>query len=129
MRIPYDQTYQAPLADIGAELVQMIKDRDYCLIEERFGYARAFDRPLVEAVAADIDVCLIGEGRSAVIGQTNEARILVKYFKQPNRPNLFGLVECFLPLDQDTGELLAELIITSKDQEFYVCLEDVTYAA
>ncbi|MBR7800108.1 hypothetical protein [Undibacterium fentianense] len=129
MRISYDQTFQTPLADIGAELVRMIKDRDYILIAERFGYAKAFDRPLAEAIATDIDFCHIEEGRTAVISLANEARILVKYFKQPNSSNLFGLVECFLPLEQDAGELLAELIITIKDQEFYVCLEDVSYIA
>jgi hypothetical protein len=129
MRITYDQTYQIPLAEFGAELVQMIKARDYDLIADQFGYARAFDRPPADAVASDIAFCLTGEERSAGVGLASKARILVKYFKQPNSSNLFGLVECFLPLDHDSGELLAELIVTTKDQEFYVCLEDVSYAA
>jgi hypothetical protein len=107
----------------------MIKDRDYSLIAKRFGYALAFDRPLIEAVATDIDSCLVGEGRSAVIGLVNEAQILVGYYKQPNSSNLFGLVECFLPLDQDAGKLLATLIVTTAGQEFYVGLEDVSYVA
>jgi hypothetical protein len=71
----------------------------------------------------------MGDGRSAVINLVYEARILVKYFKQPNSSNLFGLVECFLPLDQDSGELLAELIVTTKENKFYVGLEGVSYAA
>jgi hypothetical protein len=130
VKITYDQTYQTPLAEFGVELVRMIKDRAYALISDRFGYALAFDRPLADAIASDIGFCLTGEGRSAIIDMAKEARILVKYFKQPNDANLFGLVECFLPLEQDTGELLAELIVTtSKHNEFHVCLEDVSYAA
>jgi hypothetical protein len=107
----------------------MIKDRNYARITELFGYARAFDRSLADAVASDIEFCLTGEGRSAVINLTHEARILVKHFKQPNSSNLFGLVECFLPLEQDSGELLVELIVTTKDNHFFVALEDVSYAA
>jgi len=129
MRITYDQTYQIPLAKFGAELVQMIKARDYDLIADRFGYARAFHRPLADAVASDIGSCLTDEERSAVIDLASEARILVKYFKQPNSLNLFGLVECFLPLNHNSGELLAELIVTTKGQIFHVCLEDVSYAS
>jgi hypothetical protein len=126
MRIAYDQTYEAPLANFGSELVRMIKDGR---LRRRLTYALAFGRPLADAVASDIELCLMGDGRSAVINLVYEARILVKYFKQPNSSNLFGLVECFLPLDQDSGELLAELIVTTKENKFYVGLEGVSYAA
>lgn len=129
MKINFNQTYQVPLTDIGAELVQMIKDRDYHSIAERFAYALAYDKPIVEAITADIDFCLVGEQRSATICQASEARILVSYFTQENGSNLFGLVECFMPLNQDTGELLATLIVTASNQEYHVCLEDIAYIA
>jgi hypothetical protein len=129
MKIAYDQTFETPLANFGAELVRMIKHRTYGLIADRFGYARAFARPLADAIASDIGCCLTEEGRSAIIALASDARISVKYFKQPNRLNLFGLVECFLPLEQDSGELLAELIVTTTGDKYYVCLEDVSYAA
>ncbi len=107
----------------------MIKDRDYHLIAERFAYALAYDRPIAEAIASDIDFCLGGEGRSSVIGLAHEPRIQVSYFGQPNGSGLFGLVECFLQLDNDTGELLATLIITNEDHAYYACLEDLTYVS
>ena len=130
MKITYAQTFQAPLAEFGAELVRMIKERAYAEISDRFGYALAFDRPLVEAIESDIAFCLTEEGRCAIIDTAKDARISVKYFEQPNDANLFGLVECFLALNQDTGELLAELIVTTaRHNEFHVCLEDVSYAA
>jgi hypothetical protein len=129
MEITYDQTYELPLANFGAELVQMLKDRSHDKISDRFGYAAAFGRPLTDAVVSDINSCLSGEERSATIKQSSDARILVKYFKQPNSSNLFGAVSCFLPLDQDDGELLAELIVTTKENKFYVGLEGVSYLA
>jgi len=129
MKITYDQTYQTPLAEFGAELVRMIKACAYTEISARFGYAVAYDRPPPDAIESDIGYCLGGEGRSATIAMAAEARIFVKYFKQPNDCGLFGLVECFLPLDRDTGALLAELIVTTHQDEFHVCLEDVSYAA
>ena len=129
MEIPYDQTYEGSLANFGAELVQMIKDHDYCGVSDRFGYAIAHGRPLADAVACDVEHWLTSEGRSATVDRFHDARISVKYFKQPNDCNLFGLVECFLPLDQDGGELLAELIVTIKEDKFYICLEGVSYAA
>jgi hypothetical protein len=129
MEITFDQTYEEPLANFGAELVQMLKDRNYSGISDCFGYRMAYDRPLIDAIASDIEQSLTSEGRTAVINQSFGARILVNYFKQPNSSHLFGLVECFLPLDEDSGELLAELIVTTKDNKFYVGLEDVSYAA
>ncbi|WP_250626264.1 hypothetical protein [Pinirhizobacter soli] len=129
MRITYDETYEGPLAIFGSELVQMIKGGDYDRISDRFGYALAFDRPPADAIAVAIKRCLTGDGRSAVINLDAEARILVKYFKQPNSINLFGLVECFLPLDQDEGEMLAELIVATAEGKFHVGLEDISYAA
>jgi hypothetical protein len=111
MKITLDQTYEATLANFGLD------------------YAPAFSRTPAYAIASDIDSCLASEGRLAVINLAREARIFVKYFKQPNSSNLFGLVECFLPLDQDSGELLAELLVTTKESQFYVGLESVSYAA
>ena len=129
MEISYKQTFQEPLTAFGTEVVQMIRDRAYAKIAERFGYARAFDRPQADAIASDIDLCLTGDGRSATLDTANEAQISVKYFKQPNDANLFGLVECFLPLSQDSGGLLAELIVTAKNKQYHLVLEDVSHAA
>jgi hypothetical protein len=129
VKISYDQTHQKPLTDFGVQLVQMIKDHAYDLIADRFGYAMALDRPQADAIASDIERCLTEDGRSATLDVASDARILVKYFQQPNDANLFGLVECFLQLDQSSGELLAELIVTAKDNNYYVSLEDVSYAA
>jgi len=68
MRITYDQTYQTPLVNIGAELVRMIKDRDYSLIAKRFGYALAFDRPLMKQLLLTLILALLvkGDQRSSV---------------------------------------------------------------
>jgi len=128
MKITCDQTYQTPLTEFGAELARMIKDCAHAQIAARFGYAVAHDRPSADAIESDIGYCLGGERRSATIAMATEARIFVKYFKQPNG-GLFGLVECFLPLDHDTGELLAELIVTTHQDEFHLSLEDISYAA
>jgi hypothetical protein len=128
MKISYDQTFQKPLAAFGLEVVQMFKDCDYALVADRFGYALAYDRPLADAIASDVKSCLSAEGRSAVIAKAKEPRISVKYFEQPNSIALFGLVECFLPLDRDDGELLVELIVSTNKTDFHLWLEDVSYA-
>jgi hypothetical protein len=53
----------------------------------------------------------------------------VKHFKQPNDANLFGSIECFIPLEQDNRELLAELIGASKNKKYHLILEDISYEA
>lgn len=128
MKITYDQTFQAPLSNLGSDLVSMIKDRDYAQIADQFGYAVAFGRPLKDAIASDIAGCLNTEDRCDVISLESAPRIEVQYFKQPDSVGLFALVECFLPLDQDSGELVLELVITNKDQEYYVMLEGISYS-
>lgn len=129
MKITYDQTFQKPLANFGSELVRMIKDCNYTSVVDHFGYALAYDRPLAEAIDSDIKSCLNAEGRSAVIANSKEPRISIKYFEQPNDLSLFGLVECFLSLEQDDGELLVELIVSTDKTEFHLWLEDVSHIA
>lgn len=126
MQINYDQTQPKLLTAIGKELVHLLKRREYEVIVERFSYALAGGRPLVQALTCDVEACLCNEQRSARIALAAEARIKVNYFKQPNSANLFGLVECFLPLDFDHGELLATLIVTTENQQYYVTLEDIS---
>lgn len=125
MQINYDQTYPKPLTAIGQELVHLLKKRDYGVIVERFSYALAGNRPHAQALACDVEACLCNEDRSAHFALAAQARIVVNYFKQPNSSNLFGLVECYIPLDHDHGELLATLIVTTENQQYYVELEDV----
>lgn len=129
MKITYEQTFPVPLTDFGSELAGMIKDCRYGEIADRFGYVRAFDRPSANAISSDILHCLSADGRHAAIRVISEPRISVKYFEQPNNLHLFGLVECFLALEQDDGELLAELVVSEKGREFHLLLEDVSYMA
>jgi hypothetical protein len=129
VKINYDQTFQKPLTAFGQQLVQMLKDRNYLEIAGHFGFALAFDKPPAEAVAYRIVNCLTGDGRQASIARADEARISVKYFEQPNELSLFGVVMCFLPLEHDDGELMAELIVSTSKDEFHLWLEDISYAA
>ena len=128
MKITYDQTFKEPLAEFGADVVRMIKCSDYARIADQYGYALAYDRPLADAIAADVDTCLNSDGRSASVAKDKEPRISVSYFKQPDSVALFGLVKCLLPLDQGEGQLLVELIVSTNDTEFHLWLEDVSYA-
>ena len=129
MKITYEQTFPESLTAFGLELVALIKDRRYTEITDRFGYALAFDRPVANAISSDIQSCLSADERHAVISAISEPRISVKYFKQPNDLHLFGLVECFFALEHDDGELLAELIVSKKESEFHLFLEDISYMA
>jgi hypothetical protein len=128
MKLLDDQTDLASLFAFGAEAVLLIKAANYQKLADRFGYALAFGKEPSEVIEREIVTCLIAEGRHATIDQSAAAKISVKYF-EPNNSSLFALVECFLPLVQDSGEILIELIVTSKGPDRHVCVEQISYAA
>jgi len=128
MKLSDDQTDSVSLSALGSEAVRLIKDARFEELANRFGYALAFGEEPATAIEDEIVRCLSGDGRAATLANAASARISVKYFK-PGESFFFALVECFMPLMQDAGEILVELIVTSKGQEKYVCLEQISYAA
>ena len=128
MKLHSDQTDSNSLSVLGAEVVRLIKTANYQELATRFGYALAFGQEPSAVMEQEIAMCLSEEGRCATIDDAANPDISVQYFK-PNDSNLFALVKCFLPLLQDPGEILVELIVTSEGRESHVCVEQISYAS
>lgn len=93
------------------------------MLAERFGYALAFGRKAEIAIREDLANCLRELG-SAGLAHDVEFEREVTYFK-PNDTGLLAVVSCVVRT-LNGREILLELVATSKDDEKYVTLEDIS---
>lgn len=99
----------------------MLMQRDYSGLVSRFGYALAHDREPTAALEADY----LKAAASPLEGERQEkSSVRVKYFES-NDTGLFAVVECVVPM-ADQGAVLLELIVTGKDEEKHITVEDVS---
>jgi hypothetical protein len=120
------QTDQASLSALGEEARALLVGRDYVGLASRFGYALALDRPLSAAIEADFKSAAASPV-TAGSGAYFPPAITVKYFS-PNSAGLFALVECTVPVT-DKAAVLLELIVTGKDEEMHITVEDISGVA
>ena len=123
MLLTEDQTDQESLLRFGAEAAELLLNRDFHALADRFGYAFAYDREIPEAIEADLAACLAEADRG--FDQT-PPRQTVKYFK-PNDANLFAVVECVTWMPEGPA-VLVELIVTRSGEGRHVTLEDISLA-
>jgi hypothetical protein len=117
---------EAFLASLGREAARLICAGEIETLVARFGYARAFDRALVDAVRADLALCLAEMGAAKLVSAA-AADPVVKYL-QPNSTGLLAVVESYV--EADNGRLvLLELVAAGTADEIHVSLEDVSAAA
>jgi hypothetical protein len=128
MKLLNSQTDESTLANFGAEVAQLVKESKYREIADRFGYALAYGREKAETIQQEVESCLSQGGSKGALSLVAQPRIVVKYFK-PNDSNLFAVVECTMALTGRAGEMLVELIVTTKENEKYLSLEQISYAA
>jgi hypothetical protein len=124
VQIPDNQTDETSLAKFGSELVHMLAAGAIPDLASRFGYARAFSREASVAIQEDLAACLAELRAKSLAPAQPFASSTVKYF-QPNGTGLFALIGCFVPTDNG-AQVLVELVVTSKDANKYVCLEDLS---
>ncbi len=102
----------------------MLLKRDFAGLANRFGYALAWDRTIVEAIETDF-------WRAAAapnwIASGARQSIEVKYFS-PNATGLFALIECIVPVAENAAVLL-ELIVTGGGDEKHITVEDISGTA
>jgi len=93
-------------------------------LASRFGYSRAFSREASVAIQEDLAACLAELRAKSLAPAEPFASSTVKYFR-PNGTGLFALVACFVPTDNG-AQVLVELVVTAKDVNKYICLEDLS---
>jgi hypothetical protein len=128
MKLLSNQCDEKSLAGFGTEAAQLIKESNYQELANRFGYSLAFGQEPADVIQSDIAESLSQSGRRGQLSISRPESIVVKFFA-PNDLNLFALVECKLPLESSPGFVLAELIVTTKDNHNYVSLEQISFAA
>jgi len=115
------------LQKIGTEVAALIHHQRYDELADRFGYAEALDRPAAQAIREDINECLAVAGPYAELDNVERVVVESKFY-EPNREDLYALVECVYPLRHAMGHIMIEIAITIAGKEKHAIVRDVTYA-
>ena len=128
MKIPANHINDTDLIKFGEEVINLIRGKEYKELANRFGYALAYGKDPSTVIKNEIDMCLSQLGDYSELTETISKEIIVKYFEN-NDTGLVAVVECSLSMENSAGEMLVELIVTRKDGENYVTLEQISHAA
>ena len=128
MKITANHINDIELTKLGKQVISLIKGREYKKLADQFGYALAYEENPVDVIKKEIDRCLSELGKHSKFTEINGAEIIVKYFED-NDIGLVAVVECTLPIENNSSEMFVELIVTEKEGEYYVTLEQISNAA
>lgn len=126
MRLLKSQTDENSLSQLGEEVIELLQRSDFQSLADRFGYALAYGADPVTAIRADLLNCLTEYDASSEHAIDVSPSVTVKYFK-PNESCLFALVECVFKASNGCP-VLAELIVTSHNEDQHAILEEVSRA-
>jgi hypothetical protein len=127
MKLSPNQVGEVFLSQLGNEAVALLKQGDFRVLADRFGYALAFDRDPASAIEEELNACVAEFQAKRMDTAPFQPSIAVKYFK-PNETNLFAVVECVF-VGPQSCPVLAELFVIANGKEKYVGLEQVSLAA
>jgi hypothetical protein len=117
-----DEVDVATLKAVGREVVNMLRAARFTELGEKYGYALSFGRSPSDAIQSDWNERLSNNAKNS----GNEPQIKVTYL-EPNDSNLYAVVECFLPATSGNAGLI-ELVVTSKDRQHHICIEQIESA-
>lgn len=97
------------LKSIGQQVVIMLKEKKFCEIAAQYDYALKYDQNAEDAIKKDFENSL-----NECVGniENSNTKITIKKFEE-NSTGLDTLIECDIPLEQNSG-ILVELILNTK---------------
>ena len=115
------------LSDVGLQAARLLCSGDVSTLADRYGYALAHGREAGAAIEEELRRCLKELGTASLMDTVPDQTVAVRYF-EPNDTGLFAIIECFV-LAQNGGKVMLDLIVTNKDADKYVTLEEIRAAA
>tara|TARA_Y100000589_G_scaffold158058_1_gene150496 strand:+ start:1443 stop:1859 length:417 start_codon:yes stop_codon:yes gene_type:complete len=112
------------LENIGINVARLLCAGDIKTVAQKFGYALSYNRDIASAIGEDLSRELKKVGSSALNAAGRPLAISVRYFDS-NESNLFALIEVRIQTS-DFASILVELIVSTKERDTYVTLEDIS---
>jgi hypothetical protein len=119
--LPHQNNVNA-LRDLAREALNLLAAGQFGLVADRYGYARAFGRGFVDAVAADLAQALLDASGSELL--TINSSELTVVFYQDNSTGLRSAVDCEVPSRGGRSVLISFVVTETEDGQFFV-LEDI----
>ena len=125
MQIRADRTDVSSLDALAEQAVQLCCAGEFVALAESFGYAVAIGREPSSAIAEDLRLSCEGLGATHLASDA-KFKTEVKYFKPGSF--LLAVVECTLPTNNGRA-VLVELVVTEREGDVHVTLEQISAAA
>lgn len=123
MQLTSDRIDETSLVALGIEAARLVVANDLAALHQRFGYALAFSREPVTALAEDL-AATFAELEATSISGSAPLEPRVSHFK-PNGTGLVGIIECRLKTDNQR-EVSLELAVTTSGSAYHVTLEQLS---
>lgn len=126
MQIAPNSADEASLSLIGFEAARLLFSNDISQLVSHFVYAISLGRDPITAVKQDLAYCLSRLSARKLSSSTHSVRVFVKPFK-PNTMPVSAAIECYIKTDNNS-DILVELIVSAKESELHVTLEQLSVA-
>lgn len=123
MKFADDQFNEQFLTSLGEEAGRLLCRRECDTLADVFGYAIARGWPMADAIRQDVTESLRAAGGELRLNATPKTSI--KWF-EPNDTGLLAVIECELPVDGGSGNVLIELVVTATPGWKHITLEQVS---
>jgi len=128
MKISSNHINDTNLNSYGLDVAKLIKESNYKELSGKYGYALSFGKKESEIIRKDLEGALSSSGRNSVLDNEKPPIINIQYMKS-NESKLIAIVECELPILRGAGNILVELVVAGKANDYHISMEQISYQA
>lgn len=123
MHLLAHQKNEAALRNLACAAIELLVEGKLDLLAERFGYAVAFERKLVEAIRDDLAEALAKASGTKLLTVASSELSVVYYCE--NSTQLIAAIDCDLPTDGYEFVCVSFVVSGMKEDQF-LTLEDIS---
>ena len=126
MKITAKQINDVELKEHALKTIKLIEEEKYEVLADEYGYALSFNENPAEVISKEISQCLEQAGDNAKLVPMQKPNVLVKYF-EPNDIPLVAVVEYSLAIENGTGAVFVELVVSGEEENCNISVEQISY--
>jgi hypothetical protein len=126
MKITTKQINDIELKKYALRTIRLIEEEKYEALADEYGYTLSFNENPAEVIKKEISQCLEQAGNTATLVPIQNPDVIVKYF-EPNDIPLIAVVDYSLAIENGTGSVLVELVVSGKEENCNISVEQISY--
>lgn len=126
MKITAKQINDIELKEHALKTIRLIEEEKYEALTDEYGYGLSFNENPAELIRKEISQCLEQAGKNATLVPRQNPYVVVKYF-EPNNIPLVAVVEYSLAIENGTGTVFVELVVSGEEENCNISVEQISY--